>query len=66
MKDKKLERSVSDRKLGGVCGGIGKFFGLDPTLVRVLFAALAVFYGSGLGLYILLWLIIPEENIYSN
>ncbi|NLE59117.1 MAG: PspC domain-containing protein [Planctomycetes bacterium] len=58
----KLYRSRSDRKLLGVCGGLGAYVHLDPTLVRVLFVLLALL-GAGLGvvLYIVLVFIVPLE-----
>lgn len=59
---KRLYRSRSDALLGGVCGGIGEHLGVDPNLVRVVFAVLAVASGVGILLYIILWLIIPREG----
>jgi phage shock protein PspC (stress-responsive transcriptional regulator) len=47
--------------IGGVCGGIGKHLGIDPTLIRLVWAAAIFIYGTGLLLYILAWIIIPEE-----
>lgn len=58
---KKLYRSQSDRWLGGVCGGLGTYVGIDPTLIRILFVLLVVFGGGGGLLYILLWIFIPQE-----
>jgi phage shock protein C len=58
---RKLYRSRSNRQLAGVCGGVAKYFNIDPTLVRVLFVAFAVLGGPGLLAYILLWIIVPEE-----
>ncbi len=57
-----LYRSESDRMLGGVCGGLGDYLGLDTTLVRLFFALL--FFGSGIGLlvYVALWIIMPNES----
>jgi len=58
-----LRRSRSDRVLGGVCGGLGEFFGLKPLWFRIVFVILAIPGGfPGLIPYILLWLIIPEEG----
>jgi len=58
-----LRRSRSDRVLGGVCGGLGEFFGLKPLWFRIVFVILAIPGGfPGLIPYILLWLIIPEED----
>ena len=51
-----------DRMLGGVCGGIAEFFGLDPTLVRIAYALLTVFTAfSGIILYPILYWIIPSK-----
>jgi len=57
---KKMYRSVEDRKIAGVCGGIGEYFDIDPTLVRLLAVALVLAGGSGVLAYILAWIIIPE------
>ena len=59
--DKRLNRSRSDRMIAGVCGGLGTYFGIDPTLVRVLFVIFGLTFGSGLLIYLILWLIIPNE-----
>jgi phage shock protein C len=61
MENKKLYRSQSERMFAGVCGGLGQFIGMDPTVVRVIFALLAVFGGSGLLIYLILMLIVPLE-----
>jgi phage shock protein C len=45
--------------LGGVCGGLGEFFGIDPTLVRLFFVLLALLGGHGVLIYLILWLIVP-------
>ena len=59
---KKLYRSTKDRWIGGVCGGLGEYFKLDPTLVRIIFILIALFMmGGGILIYLLLWLIIPQE-----
>jgi phage shock protein C len=50
MSEKKLFRSRTNRKIAGVCGGLGDYFNIDPTLVRILF--LIFFGGGGLLLYI--------------
>jgi phage shock protein C len=58
-----LRRSSSDRVLGGVCGGLGEFFGLKPLWFRIVFVILGIPGGlPGLVPYVLLWLIIPEEG----
>ena len=58
---KKLYRSRTERWLAGVCGGLGNYFAVDPTLVRVIFVILSLTFGSGLLIYLILWLIIPNE-----
>ncbi|MDI3530119.1 MAG: phage shock protein [Thermoanaerobacter sp.] len=60
--NKKLTRSKDNRMLGGVCGGLGKYLGIDPTIIRLIWAAFVVFWGAGIVLYILAWIIIPEEK----
>ena len=62
MEGKKLYRSSTDKMLTGVCGGLGQYFGIDPTVVRLIFALLVVFgVGSGIILYIILALVMPLE-----
>jgi phage shock protein C len=58
---RKLYRSRTNRELAGICGGLGRYFNVDATLLRVLFVLLAVLGGSGLVLYLVLWIIIPSE-----
>jgi phage shock protein C len=58
---RKLYRSTSDRKLAGVCAGLARYFNVDATLIRVLFVVLAVLGGSGLILYLALWIIVPKQ-----
>jgi phage shock protein C len=56
-----LYRSKTNRKLAGVCGGLAQYFNLDATLIRVLFVALAVLGGSGLVIYLAMWILVPKE-----
>lgn len=58
---KRLYRSRSDRMIGGVAGGLADYFEIDSTLVRLVFVLLA-FAGFGILFYLILWLIVPEEN----
>jgi phage shock protein C len=62
---KKLMRSRSDRKIGGVCSGLAQYLELDTSLVRILwfFIGLATGVFPGLIAYILAWIIIPEEPL---
>ena len=57
---KRLYRSRKDRKIAGVCGGIGEYFDIDPTLIRLFTVALVLALGSGVLAYILAWIIVPE------
>jgi phage shock protein C len=61
MEPKRLFRSRKDRILGGVCGGMGNYFNLDPVLVRVIWVVFLFAFGVGFLAYILSWIIIPEE-----
>ncbi len=59
---KRLYRSTQDRMFAGVCGGIGEYLDVDPTLVRLVFVALTLLSsGSGLVIYVILMLIVPEH-----
>jgi phage shock protein C len=58
---RKLYRSRTNRQLAGVCGGLAQYFNIDATLIRVLFVVLAVLGGSGLVIYLVLWVIVPRE-----
>lgn len=58
---KRLYRSRSERMLAGVCGGIGVYFDIDPTVIRLLFVLFALVIGGGVLLYIILLIIVPLE-----
>ena len=62
MNDKKLTRCREGKKLFGVCAGIAKYFGIDPTIIRVIWVLLVLFAGFGLLAYLILALVIPEET----
>lgn len=61
---KRLYRSDRDRMLGGVCGGIGDYFNIDPTLVRLGWVVISIFPTCGFGIvgYIIAAIIIPRES----
>lgn len=62
MEQKKLVRTLDNRMICGVCGGVGKYFNVDPTLVRLIWVLASVLgAGSGLLIYIIAAIIIPEE-----
>lgn len=64
---KKLYRSTTDKKVAGVCGGLGKYFDIDPVIFRVIFFILLLPGGlPGLLPYVILWLIIPEEPTLTS
>jgi len=65
---KKLYLSDTDKKLGGVCGGLGEYFEKDPTFIRIIFILIILFsFGFGVLAYLLMWLIIPRKpaGLYS-
>jgi len=58
----RLDRNRTDRMLGGVCGGIGSYLGVDPTIVRLVFVVATILTGGLVALlYLILWIVIPEE-----
>lgn len=59
--EKKLYRSKDDRMIWGVCGGLGKYFGVDPTLVRLIAVLTLFFGGAGIIIYIILAIVVPLE-----
>jgi len=58
----RLKRSIADKMLAGVCGGLGKYFSIDSTLVRLAFAFAAIFAGTGILAYLVMWIIVPKED----
>ncbi len=64
--NKTLYRTEKDKMIGGVCGGLGKYFDIDPTIVRLLFALIFFGYGSGAMIYVLLWIIMPSETMIDT
>ena len=59
----RLERSRSDRIIGGVAAGIGHHLGIEPNIVRLAFVGLSIALGFGVIVYLLLWLLAPEETL---
>ena len=61
---RKLYRSRTDKKIAGVCGGLGEYMGVDATVLRVVFVLLALPGGlPGILLYLILWLVMPESPV---
>ena len=61
-KPQTLSRPVDDRMLGGVASGIARYLRVDVTVVRIVFAVLAIMGGAGIPIYLAGWLLIPEEG----
>lgn len=59
---RRVHLSSTDRKVAGVCGGLGEWLEIDPVLFRVAFIALALMGGLGVLVYIVLWLLIPRPS----
>lgn len=62
---KKLYRVEEGHMLAGVCGGVAEYFKLDPSFVRIGFAFVSLFAGSGILLYIVMWVIVPPKSRVS-
>ncbi|MFO7978975.1 MAG: PspC domain-containing protein [Bacteroidales bacterium] len=58
---KKRLHKTSDRMIFGVCGALAEYFNLDPTIVRIAFVVAALLFGSGILLYLILAIVIPNE-----
>ena len=64
---KQLFRSKDDRMIAGVCGGIGDYLDIDPTIIRLIFAFGAIITGSGLfWVYLVMMFVVPEEKLVSQ
>lgn len=61
MKER-LFRARKNKIIAGVCSGLGEYFNIDPVIVRILFVVLTVMNGIGILIYILLWIMVPEES----
>lgn len=60
---RKLWRSRCNRKIAGICGGLGNYFNIDPFWIRLIFVLIFFLGGSALLIYIIMWLLIPLEPI---
>jgi phage shock protein C len=63
---KNLYRSISNRRIAGVAGGIAEYFNVDPTLVRLLWLVAIFSGGVGVPAYIIAWIVIPEAPFSAN
>lgn len=59
---KRLVRARQGRMVAGVCTGLARYFGVDVNLVRLAFGVFTIFYGLGILIYLVAWLILPEEG----
>jgi phage shock protein PspC (stress-responsive transcriptional regulator) len=59
---RKLYRSKEYKQIAGVCGGLGEYFDIDPIIFRMLFIGLLFGGGSGLMIYILMWIFVPAKH----
>lgn len=66
MAESKIYRSRKDKLVGGVCGGVAKYFDIDPTIVRLVAVLLFFAEGIGLLLYLVSWVVIPERPGFSR
>lgn len=66
MENRRIARSRTERIFGGVAGGLGAYLGIDPLVVRIIFAVLALANGLGAILYLILWLLIPAEGTQAT
>ncbi len=60
---RKIFRSLEDRKIAGICGGLGEYFDIDSTIIRLLWVTMIFAVGTGALAYILAWIIIPDTPI---
>jgi phage shock protein C len=60
MTARRLTRSETDKRVAGVCGGLGEYFGIDPVLIRVIFVIATLLGGAGILVYGVLWLALPK------
>ncbi|MBN1966040.1 MAG: PspC domain-containing protein [Anaerolineae bacterium] len=60
---KRLYRSRSNRMISGVCGGLGDYLSIDPTLIRLFFVLMFFGVGTGPLLYFIMWIVVPEEPV---
>lgn len=62
MSSRRLVRRTEDRLIAGVAAGTADYFDIDPTVVRLIFVALIFFGGTGLWLYLIMWVLVPTPD----
>lgn len=60
--EKRLHRSRTEKMIGGVCGGLAEYFGIDPTIVRAVWVLITLMAGVGILLYLILWIVMPLDT----
>ncbi|RFU42733.1 PspC domain-containing protein [Actinomadura logoneensis] len=63
---KQLRRTRDGRMIAGVCSGVGRYLGIDPNMVRLGLGVFTLFGGAGIALYIIAWLVMPEDGAESS
>lgn len=63
MEEKKRLTRSDDKMIGGVCAGLAESLDIDPTIVRIVWVLMVLFAGFGILLYVILWLIMPKQQI---
>lgn len=64
--NKKMYKDTSTGMMGGVCSGLSEYFKIDVSIVRIIFALLVLGYGTGLMLYIILWIVLPDKRDFDQ
>ena len=63
MEEKKRLTRSDDKMIGGVCAGLAEYLDIDTTIVRIVWVLMVLFAGFGILLYVILWLIMPKQQI---
>ncbi|MDB9153225.1 PspC domain-containing protein [Parabacteroides distasonis] len=63
MEEKKRLTRSNNGMIGGVCAGLAEYLNLDPTIVRIVWVLMVLFAGFGILLYVILWLVMPKQQI---
>lgn len=58
----RLYRSTRNRKIAGICGGIGEYLNVDPSLIRIIWLLITFAFGVGILLYLICWIVLPEDR----
>ena len=63
---KRLYRNTKEQKIAGVCAGIGEYFNVDPTFVRILFLVVTLLGGAGVLVYLICWIAMPTRSEFKD